>query len=128
MILLDTCTFLWMVSEPPSISESAAKLIRRHSESLFLSAISAFEIGIKARKGQLELPSKIKEWFDEALEFHGVNELPVSLEIAFQSTQLPPLHRDPCDRMIIATSQIHELTLLTPDPLIRQYPDLKTIW
>lgn len=128
MILLDTCTLLWITSSPEKLSPEAKQLIIQHSANLFVSSISAFEIGIKGAKGHLKLPDDTQKWWEKALEFHGISDLPVTADVAIQSTELPPLHRDPCDRMIIATSKIHELILLTPDPLIRQYPKIKTAW
>ena len=128
MILLDTCSFLWMTSDPSKLSKEAKRLITKHAGEVFVSSISAFEIGIKAQKGQLDLPLEIHRWFSTALKFHDVTEIPVNAEIAGHSTQLPSIHRDPCDRMIISTSQIHDFILLTPDPLIRQYPQVKTVW
>lgn len=128
MILLDTCTFLWLVSGSKQLSSNVKKTLLQSPEGLFLSSISGFEIGVKARKGQLKLPFGIQEWFRESLEYHGVHEIPVDSEIAIRSTELPPLHNDPCDRIIIVTSQIHDLTLLTPDPLIRQYSGVKIVW
>lgn len=128
MILLDTCTFLWIVSDPDKLSEEAKKMIAKHSESLFVAAISAFEIGVKVRRGHLQLPFEMGRWFEASLQFHGIDEIPLNSEIAIRSTQLPLHHRDPCDRIIIATSQIHDLVLLTPDPLIHQYSGFKIVW
>jgi PIN domain nuclease of toxin-antitoxin system len=128
MLLLDTCTFLWLTSNPKSLSEETRQLIVRYREDLYLSSISAFEIGVKSAKGQLILPQSAGEWFLKSLQHHGITEIPIDSGIALLSTELPPLHRDPCDRMIIATSQIHKMILLTPDPLIRRYPQARTVW
>ncbi len=128
MLLLDTCTLLWLTSDPSHLSKKCREQILRHSGDLFISSISAFEIGLKSQKGLLELPLETQEWFDKSLEYHGINEISVTSDIAIHSTQLPPLHRDPCDRMIIATSKIHDLIILTPDSLIQQYPQVKVIW
>ena len=128
MILLDTCTLLWLASDPEKLSEEAKKMILKHADGLFVSAISAFEIGVKANMKIFALPSSPAKWFRDALEFHGISEIPISSDIAILSTQLPPLHRDPCDRILIATSKIHDLVLLTPDKLISQYPGVKVGW
>ena len=85
-------------------------------------------VGIKHLKGRLRLPRDPEAWFDAAIVFHGLKEVPVSGRIAALSTQLPPLHKDPADRMIIATAQVQGMTILTPDPLIRDYPDVLTAW
>ena len=121
MILLDTCTFLWITSDPGKIGKNAEKLILRHKDSLFVSAISAFEIRVKAHKGQLKLPFEIEKWFEESLEFHGISEMPMSSAIAIQSTRLPFLHRDPCDRIIIATARTEACTVVTSNEKFRLY-------
>lgn len=128
MILLDTCTLLWLVGGSDRLSATARERLSEAAGELFVSSISAFEIGIKQRKGKLTLPMDAERWFAGALEFHGLLEVPVDARIAVRSTQLPPLHADPCDRMIVATAQLLGLTVLTPDPGIAAYPDADTAW
>lgn len=128
MILLDTCSLLWLAADQARLSDRARDQISENRGRLFVSAISAFEIGIKQGKGKLELPVSSEEWFETALEFHGVIEVPVSGSIAARSTRLPRLHADPCDRMIVATAQLHDMTVLTPDTHIHDYPDTEVVW
>jgi PIN domain nuclease of toxin-antitoxin system len=128
MTLLDTCVVLWLAADPSKLSAKARKHIGRRQGRLFVSAISAFEIGVKYGRGKLDLPMEPHAWYAEAVDFHGLYEIPVDGVIALLSTALPRQHSDPCDRMIVATAQIHDLELLTPDPLIHAYPDLKVVW
>ena len=128
MLLLDTCTLLWLAADRKKLSDRAAELIGSHPGALFLSAISAFEIGVKHRKGGLELPMGAPEWIELALAHHGVTEVAVDCAIAAASTELPALHADPCDRIIVATALLRNLTILSPDPLLGQYPDVRTAW
>lgn len=128
MLLLDTCTLLWLVAGSRRLSAGAVASIREHRGAIFVSAISAFEVGLKHRKGKLELPVEADLWYREALDFHGLVEIAIDGEIAARSTQLPALHADPCDRFLIATAQLHDLTLLTPDGLIAAYPDVRVAW
>ncbi len=128
MILLDTCTLLWLTSDQSKLSETAKGLLKKGEGNLFVSSISAFEIAVKAKKKKLELPMEAEKWFHKAIDFHGLVEIPVNGSIAVLSTRLPPLHADPCDRMIIATAQLHDLTLLTPDSRIADYPRVRTAW
>lgn len=128
MYLLDTCTLLWLTADHTRLSEEVVSVLVRHSEQLFVSAITAFEIGTKHRKGKLELPMEPVRWYEIALLFHQIMEIPVNGRIAARSTQLPRLHADPCDRMIIATAQLRQLTVLTPDSLIRAYPEVRVVW
>lgn len=128
MILLDTCALLWLVGDQARLSDAARGVLSENRGGLFISAISAFEIGIKHRKGKLELPRDPLPWFQAATGFHGLVEVSVDGRIAALSTQLPPLHADPCDRIIVATASLLGMTILTPDPLIREYPEAKTAW
>lgn len=128
MILLDTCVLLWLASDQKKISTKAKKTIEKNAHALFVSAISAFEIAIKYQNGKLELPLPTMDWFAEALEFHGICEIPVTSSIAISSVQLPPLHNDPCDRIIIATSELNAMKIVTSDRLISQYDQADVIW
>jgi PIN domain nuclease of toxin-antitoxin system len=128
MILLDTCVLLWLASDSSNLSASAAQSLRGGQMNCFASAISAFEAGQKVSSGKLFLSKPVDEWFAGMLRRHQLKELPVSGIIAARATLLPAIHRDPFDRILIATAQHHSLALLTPDKFMAQYPNLKTIW
>ena len=127
MIILDTCALLWLASDQTKLSVKAKKAIEHHAGALFVSSISSFEIAIKCRNQKMALPLPVIKWFEEALEFHGIKEISVSSGIAIRSAELPTLHNDPCDRIIIATAQLHEMTILTCDENISQYK-IKVLW
>ncbi|MGD0815078.1 MAG: type II toxin-antitoxin system VapC family toxin [Verrucomicrobiota bacterium] len=128
MMLLDTCVLLWLAADTTAISARAKDLIRNTPEGLFVSAISAFEVGQKAAAGKLSLPRSVDAWFDAMVQWHGLHELPVSGVIAARANLLPAIHRDPFDRLLIATAQEHRLEILTPDTTIAKYPGLDTLW
>jgi PIN domain nuclease of toxin-antitoxin system len=128
MMLLDTCVLLWLAADTTAISARATELIRSTPEGLFVSAISAFEVGQKAAAGKLSLPRPVDAWFAAMVQWHGLHEIPVSGVIAARATLLPAIHRDPFDRLLIATAQEHRLQLLTPDATIAKYPNLDTLW
>lgn len=128
MILLDTCTLIWLTSDASKLSSAAIDCIQENNDALFVSSISAFEITIKVKKKKLSLPLKTKRWFKEALDFHGIEEISLDSSILIRAAELPPLHQDPCDRILLATAETHRLTLLTPDHLIKQYSSAKTAW
>ena len=107
MFLLDTCTLLWLTADHTRLSEEVVRLLIRHPDQIFVSAISAFEIGTKHRKGKLELPMEPERWYEVALRFHQLTEIPVDGQIAARSMQL---------------------TVLTPDSLIRAYPETRVLW
>lgn len=128
MLLLDTCAFLWLVADQKKLSPKAISEIKKNAGSLFVSSMSAFEIGIKYEKKKLKLPMCASEWFMKALELHGIVEIPVTAKIALLSTELPRLHDDPVDRLLIATARLHKLHLLTPDTHIHRYESIRVIW
>jgi PIN domain nuclease of toxin-antitoxin system len=128
MLLLDTCTLLWLASDPSRLSGTARDLIREHADGLFLSAISGFEIALKTRKGALRLPMEPQRWIALSMRHHGINEVPLTCRICVLAAELPLLHNDLCDRLIVATSQVEGLPLATPDPLIHAYPGIDVRW
>ena len=128
MPLLDTCTLLWLVADPGSISETGRDLIDRQEQQAFVSAITAFEIALKHRKKKLRLPLPPAKWFSEAVDMYGLSVIPIDASIAINSALLPEIHNDPCDRIIIATAQVYRLEILTPDPFIARYKEVKTVW
>jgi PIN domain nuclease of toxin-antitoxin system len=128
MLLLDTCSLLWLASDDDALSVKAKKAIMDNAGALFVSSISAFEIAIKTRNGKILLPLPTGEWFTEALDFHGIREIPITGLIAALSVQLPHVHDDPCDRMIIATAQIHAMKICTCDRLIKKYKQVEVVW
>ena len=121
MVLLDTCTLLWLAADQKKLSAKAKRTIEHSAGALFVSSISAFEIALKCRSNKLTLPLAPMSWFMETVDFHGVKEIPVTSAIAIHSAQLPLLHNDPCDRMIVATAQLNDMAILTCDQAIAQY-------
>lgn len=127
MILLDTCTLLWLVGDQDKLSAAAIRAIRNNAGKIFVSAITAFEIGVKWKKGLLRLSLPPSEWFAMALASHGLTEIPVTSGIAIRAILLPDHHNDPADRILIATAIANDMTLLTPDKHIRAYP-AQALW
>lgn len=128
MLLLDTCVLLWLDSDPARISAHAMENLRIHEQALYFSAISALEIGTKCRKGKLIPPMPPAQWLAEIVRSHGLIEKTIDSEIAMRAASLPLLHSDPFDRLLIATAQIHKMTIVTPDSEIAKYPDITILW
>jgi PIN domain nuclease of toxin-antitoxin system len=118
--MLDTCALLWLAQGGDELSEAALQGIEA-APVVYVSAISGFEIGIKVQKGKLELPTRPADWFAAVLEHHNIEVLPLVLEVCIRATELPAIHADPCDRMIIAAAQMHHIPVVTTDPLFSQY-------
>ena len=125
-LLLDTCTFLWLAGGQP-LSAAAAAAVRDPSNEVLLSAVSTWEIASKYRAGRLPLPEPPDRLIPTERGLRGVLVLSFDEESALQVTRLPPLHRDPFDRMLISQTIAHGLAIVTPDPLIHQYP-VRVIW
>ena len=127
-LLLDTCAILWLAADAARLSDAARQAISANPSELFVSAISAFEISLKHRKRKLDLGMEPDAWWFRAVAHHGLLVLPVTDEIALASTALPPLHADPCDRIIIATGAKHGAAIITSDTLISQYSSATVVW
>lgn len=128
MILLDTCTLLWLALDQTQLSDNARSRIEDPDVQIWVSAVSAFELGQKYARGSLKLGLSPDDWFNRALTSHRLQSLDLDAPAALRAAGLPRLHADPFDRLLIGTALEHRLTLLTPDPKIHAYPDVKVIW
>jgi PIN domain nuclease of toxin-antitoxin system len=128
MLLLDTHALVWLASDPKKLSAPAKRAIRQHADQLYVSSISALEIAILVKRNRLSLPIPPEEYIGRALTQHGIRELPVDYRVAVASADLPDIHLDPFDRMIIATAQLNRMTILSMDRIISKYPGVKVIW
>jgi PIN domain nuclease of toxin-antitoxin system len=126
-LLLDSCTFLWIVEGSDSLSPSSTAAFSDPVNDLLLSSVSAWEIVLKNRLGKLPLPEPAERFVPRYREVHGIEPLALDEESVLQLSRLPELHKDPFDRMLICQAIAHGLAILTSDPLITQYP-VRTIW
>jgi PIN domain nuclease of toxin-antitoxin system len=117
-LLLDTHVFLWWCADDARLGDSERQAIRDAGNDVFLSAASVWEMAIKQTLGRLELP----EPASAAVVRLRIEPLMVSFEHAEATLRLPPLHRDPFDRLLLAQARLEGLTLVTYDPRIRSYP------
>jgi PIN domain nuclease of toxin-antitoxin system len=131
MIILDTQAWLWWLHDPNRLSRRAVAAIQKaeRGNGIRVSSISVWEIAVKTEAGKLELPLEINEWFEKARSYPNLVVEPLSAPDAIASTQLPGrFHKDPADRMIIATARRRGVPLVTSDARIRAYPHVETIW
>ena len=126
-ILLDTCTFLWISSGSAQLSPAARQLFADPANEVYLSAVSAWEIAVKHGLGRLPLPSPPERFIPEQRSQHGIDPLALDEPAVLQLAKLPARHRDPFDRILVCQAIADGLTILTPDPLIGQYP-VRTAW
>ena len=126
-LLLDSCTFLWIVADDPLLSATARAMFRDPSNEAFLSVVSAWEIAVKNALGNMPLPEPADSYVPTFRKKELIEPLPLSEEMVLQVVRLPPIHRDPFDRLLICQAIAEGMAILTPDQRIRQYP-VRTIW
>jgi PIN domain nuclease of toxin-antitoxin system len=117
-LLLDTHALLWWLDDNPTLSAEARDAIADARNLVFVSAVVIWEVRIKQSLGKLQLPSN----FREVLDSQAFDELPLTVDHAHRLAELPPLHRDPFDRMLVAQAIAERLTIVTRDPDIARYP------
>jgi PIN domain nuclease of toxin-antitoxin system len=121
-LLLDTHIYLWWLQDPALLTDEARIAIASPRNVVFVSAVSIVEIAIKQSRGKL----KTNEPPERQLTACRFHELPLSFAHASAMRDLPLIHKDPFDRMLAAQAVVEGLTLVTRDPLVRQY-DLQSI-
>ena len=126
-ILLDTCTFLWLVQGSESLSTNAADAFVEPGNEVYLSAVSAWEISVKYRLGKLPLPIPPDRFIPKERARHLIAPLDLSERDTLHLHKLPSPHKDPFDRMLVCQAIEHSMILLSPDPLIMQYP-VRCLW
>ncbi len=125
-LLLDTCSLLWLATEPDRLSTPVKEAIDA-GFALLLSDGSVMELCLKWTAGKLKLPQPPRLWVEEQLRTWKIAALPVERRHHYRSTELPDHHRDPFDRLLVAQALEENLTIATPDPLVRRYP-VSTLW
>ena len=132
MIVLDTHTLVWWANGDDSqLSPAARKAIKAHTGEgeIAISSISAWEIAMLVERGRLALSMSVSQWLETIGKIAQIRLIPIDNRIAVASTQLPgEFHKDPADRMIVATSRGLSAPLITADQRIRDYPHVKSIW
>ena len=114
-LLLDTQVWLWMVATPERLAPSARALVTAADNELLFSAASAWEIAIKHALGKLTTPEPPDVFVPRLMAQLGITPLPVLHRHALHVATLPPRHRDPFDRLLVAQAQIEDLPVLTAD-------------
>lgn len=132
MIVLDTHTLIWWGDSPQKLSKKARSIIeeeRSKKENILVSSITIFEIYLLIKKGKLELSNHPDVWLGKIENLEAVRFVPVDNRVAAYSVNLPDFsHKDPVDRMIVATALIYGARLITSDEKILNYKKVQTIW
>ena len=131
MIILDTHTLVWLTSNPDKLSLKAAKIISQEVKrrEICVSSISIWEIASLVRKNKLEFSIGFENWLREVEDTPTVRFIPVDNKIASDSIFLPgKIHKDPADRIIIATARNINAKVVTKDSKIRKYKYVRSVW
>ncbi len=121
ILLLDTHLLLWAAGEPERLSRKTRRLLEDASSQLWFSAASLWEVAIKHALGREDFqvePNRLRR----ALVVNGWHELAISSDHALATLDLPPIHKDPFDRILIAQAHVERVTLVTSDDIVAQYP------
>ncbi|HRG16622.1 MAG TPA: type II toxin-antitoxin system VapC family toxin [Pseudomonadota bacterium] len=132
MIVLDTHVLLWWASgEHTRLSAAAARAIASEQEGgrILVSSISAWELAMLVERGRVALSIDTEQWLALAANVESLQFVPVDNDIAVKSVNLPgEFHKDPADRIVVATARRFAAPLVTADEKILAYPHLRTIW
>ena len=120
--LLDTCTLIWLSTDPDKLSPATVQAVDASDSVLLWSDVSALEIALKWSAGRLVLPDPPRHWLERQIDTWGLDCLSLRRTDIYRASELPPYHRDPFDRLLVAAALGSNATILTPDEAIRQYP------
>lgn len=120
-LLLDTHLLLWAAVQPDRLSPTALELIDHPGNELLFSAASLWEIAIKSGLGRADFQLEPRVLRRGLLD-NGYDELAITSEHAVAVDSLPPIHKDPFDRILVAQAHVEGITLLTSDPWVAKYP------
>ena len=125
--ILDTRTFLWMVTDDRRLSATARNVIGDGANQLFLSAASIWEIVLMAAAGRLHVQGGPARFLEREIQRNRLSPLPIQPAHVLRVPSLPAIHKDPFDRLLIAQAQVENLPLITTDREITRYP-VQVIW
>jgi PIN domain nuclease of toxin-antitoxin system len=125
--LLDTLPFLRWISNAAKLPPAVVEVIKSPEHSIYLSIASVREIQVKSQIGKVDLPSPVLDIVLQQNQANGIEMLQISLAHMVQLTRIPTLHGDPFDYLLISQSIVEDMTIITNDSRITQYP-IKTWW
>jgi PIN domain nuclease of toxin-antitoxin system len=125
--LLDTHAFLWTVTDDRRLSQAARAVIADGANEIFLSAVSMWEVVLKAAAGKLHIEGRATRFLEDQIKRTRLSPLAILPSHVFRVESLPALHRDPFDRLLIAQAQVENLPLITADDEIARYA-VQVVW
>lgn len=127
-LLLDTHVLLWLDTDPTRLSPKVTALIRNRQNTVYVSAISVWELAIKHRIGKLPSADALLSDFHASMTHYGFTQLPFTALHGLAEHDLQTPHKDPFDRALIAQAKHENLTLLSRDDAIHQAAEVKVVW
>ena len=126
-LFLDTHTFIWWDSQPEKLSNTALSLLTDSANELVLSVASLWEIQVKRQLGKLNLQLSLSEILIQQQATNNISVLPITAPHVLTLDQLPTIHKDPFDRILIAQAMYEEAVLVSADSVFASYP-IQIIW
>ncbi|MEA5595265.1 type II toxin-antitoxin system VapC family toxin [Rivularia sp. UHCC 0363] len=126
VIIIDTHIWIWFIFQEFERFPASWREVIETTDTVGISPVSCYEVALAQQKGRLQLPCNIELWLQEALEPSGITLFPITAQIAHQAVNLSPVHKDPFDRLIIATTIIKKAKLASIDGLFSKYSELDT--
>ncbi|MGB6299736.1 MAG: type II toxin-antitoxin system VapC family toxin [Rivularia sp. (in: cyanobacteria)] len=124
VIVLDTHIWIWFILQEFERFPSNWRDIIENADRVAISPVSCYEVALAQQKGRLQLPCNTELWLQDALEPSGITLLPITAQIAYKAVSLSPIHKDPFDRLIIATTLVNKAKLASIDNLFSKYSEL----
>ncbi len=131
MILLDTHSLLWWVNQEASLSATARAAIATEYPDghILVSSMTVWEIALLVTRGRIRFSSTLDGWVAGLRNVQALKFIPMDNEIAVSAITLPgEFHKDPADRIIVATARRYNAPIITADEKIKAYPHVRTIW
>lgn len=127
-LLLDTHVWIWTQEQPDAIGSGSRTLLETTTDELCVSAVSSLEIARLVAGGLLELRGSLDRWVRSAIDSIEARSIDVDHRVAIEAYKLPGrFHKDPADRLLVATARLHDLTLVTADERILAYRSVRTL-
>jgi len=120
-LLMDTCTFIWLCSAPEKLVDSAASALDSQSNDRVLSLTSVWEITLKYHNGKLPLPEQRERWIEDQLTWQDIDVLPLHRMTLYRAGALPPIYKDPFDRVMATDALQRNLRIVSPDVPFHAY-------
>ncbi len=127
-LLLDTHVLIWAQQDSSKLGKRTRRALLNSNNALWISSVTSLELSRLVWGNRLELGRSISEWMQQAIDSLGLNTNPMDNRIAIEAYQLPePIHSDPADRLLLATTRIHGHKLVTADDRLLNYPHAMTV-